>query len=339
MTIAVVLLGYAMALATGAPRVFLRSEWLLRSPRLAIAAWQAVSASAIGAVTLAGVALMIPSMPMSTALGGLLQACLMAVRHAYASPVGPDSSLVGLVLVGMVLMRSVSFVLVGFLRLSSARRRHAEALSLVAHHSRHPEAVVLQHATPAAYCLAGRHSQVVLTSAALEALDEIQLQAVLTHERAHLAGRHHLAVSAADSLSRAFPRVPLFRRAREEIARLVELAADDTAARQFGSLAVAEALVTLTSGPTPTVALAASGHNATERVRRLLEPSSAIGWTSRIAGLAMVAALLVAPVLGAAAPAFAASANPVCPMGSTNQMLMSSPCLSYGSPSGKFDIS
>ena len=85
MIVAVALLAYATALAAGAPRVFVRFGWLLRSPRLAIAAWQAVSASAIIAVTLAGVALMTPFMPLSTDLAEFLQACLMAVRHAYAS--------------------------------------------------------------------------------------------------------------------------------------------------------------------------------------------------------------------------------------------------------------
>lgn len=56
-------------------------------------------------------------------------------------------------------------------------------------------AVVLDSAQPAVYCVPGRPATIVLTTGALAVLDEPQLLAVLAHERAHLAGRHHLLVT------------------------------------------------------------------------------------------------------------------------------------------------
>ena len=66
---------------------------------------------------------------------------------------------------------------------------------------------ILLWSPPGACPAAGR--PVVLTSAAVEALDDTQLAAVLAHERAHQRGRHHLLVSLAGSLAAAFPRVPM----------------------------------------------------------------------------------------------------------------------------------
>src|SRR2546430_14723723 len=66
--------------------------------------------------------------------------------------------------------------------------------------------ILLDHDEAAAWCLPGAGGQVVLTTAAVHALDEAQLAAVLAHERAHQRGRHHLLVALAGSLAAAFPR-------------------------------------------------------------------------------------------------------------------------------------
>lgn len=65
------------------------------------------------------------------------------------------------------------------------------------------------------------------------------------HDRAHLAGRHHLALAGAAGLDPAFGFVPLFRVAREQTAVLWELLADDGAARTARPLTVAIALLQL----------------------------------------------------------------------------------------------
>jgi len=106
-------------------------------------------------------------------------------------------------------------------------------------------AVVVDYGEPAAYSLPGAHQPIVLTTAAIEALDDAQLTAVLAHERAHQRGHHHLLVLVAGSLAAAFPRVPAFRHGHERVTYLVELLADDEAAKTTSRLKAAEALLAL----------------------------------------------------------------------------------------------
>ncbi|MEV4174132.1 FAD-dependent oxidoreductase [Nonomuraea sp. NPDC049709] len=74
-----------------------------------------------------------------------------------------------------------------------------------------------------------------------------------------------LVLAAADALARAFPRVPLFEQARVEVARLVELPADDVAARRHQRIHIAAALVGLATGKVPAFALGAGGETALTR--------------------------------------------------------------------------
>lgn len=313
MIVALVLVGYAATLALAGPRALRRSSWTARAPRLAIAAWQALSVSVLSSLVLAGLALAAPTAPFSTNLAVLLRTCLIAIERGYATPGGAGAALAGLVLTTTVAGWSLWCLVTGLARSAHDRARHVQALSLVARAFEHPDTVVLDHGTPAAYCLSGRHRRVVLTSAALAALDKPQLRAVLAHEEAHLAGHHHLVVAAAAALHRAFPRVPLFVQAHREIARLVELVADDVAARRHGRFPVAAAMVTMAAGQAPSVALAAGGAGALERVRRLAGPAHPLGPGALLASFAIVIALLFAPMLAIASPALAAARIPGFP--------------------------
>jgi F0F1-type ATP synthase membrane subunit c/vacuolar-type H+-ATPase subunit K len=135
------------------------------------------------------------------------------------------------------------------------------------------EAVVLDARQPVAYCIAGRPATIVLTSGALAVLDPAQLTAVLAHERAHLAGRHHLVTSLTRGLAASFPGVPLFTRGPAEVARLAEMCADDAATRHIDRRTLVAALLAMGTGtPVPAAALAATGYAITARVQRLMEP-------------------------------------------------------------------
>ncbi len=68
---------------------------------------------------------------------------------------------------------------------------------------------------------------------------------------ARLAERHDLVLAWTSALARAFPRIPLLRGGRREVARPVELCADDAAAARTDRLTVAEGLLTVASGRTP----------------------------------------------------------------------------------------
>ncbi|HEX5567926.1 MAG TPA: M56 family metallopeptidase, partial [Streptomyces sp.] len=105
--------------------------------------------------------------------------------------------------------------------------------------------VVLESDRPDAWWLPGSPSRLVVTTAALRRLEERQLDAVLAHEQGHLRARHDWLLHCSSALATGFPRVPVFRAFRDQVHRLVELAADDVASRRCGRLTVALALVEL----------------------------------------------------------------------------------------------
>ena len=166
---------------------------------MGISAWQAASVSVLTALVLAGMALAGPPAPFTTSLAVIFSACLMALERGDAMPGGTGMAMAGVVLSVAVAARSLGFLVTGLALSARQRVCHAEALNLVARASGYGGTVVLDHPTPAACCLGGRHRRVVVTSGALAALDEDQLDAVLAHERSHLAGR---------STSRSVPRPP-----------------------------------------------------------------------------------------------------------------------------------
>jgi Zn-dependent protease with chaperone function len=127
-------------------------------------------------------------------------------------------------------------------RARTRSRAHAEAALLAGRALPGTGAVVLDDPRPAAYCVAGRPAAIVVTSGALAVLDPPQLAAVLAHERAHLAHRHHLLATVTRGLAAAFPGVPLFQRGIAEVARLTEMAA------VLAVLGVAPALLTAVTG-------------------------------------------------------------------------------------------
>ena len=70
-----------------------------------------------------------------------------------------------------------------------------------------PGMVLLEDDRPVVYCVPVRR-RVVFTTGALRRLDRPELDAVLAHERAHLAGRHHLVIIFATAMRGAFPGIP-----------------------------------------------------------------------------------------------------------------------------------
>ena len=140
-----------------------------------------------------------------------------------------------------------------------------------------PDAVVLDVPQLAAYCVPP--GIIVVTSGALSILAPAQLTAVLAHERAHLAGRHHLLLALTRGLAAVFPGVPVFARGPGEDARLAEMRADDAAAERAGRRPLIEALLAMGTGTAvtpmmayPATALAAAGYAVAARVERLLDP-------------------------------------------------------------------
>lgn len=313
MTVAALLVAYTLLIVVLVPRLLRGAGWPDRAPRLAVGLWLALSWSALGAAVLAGVALTVPSVPLSTDLASMLHACVVSLQDSYATPAGAVVAASGLVVVAGLLVRVACCAVAGLARAARARRDHAVTLEMVGHRAAALDAVVVTHDVAAVYCLPGRHRRIVLTSAALDVLGERELAAVLAHERAHLAGRHHLILGCADVLARAFPAIPLFALARREIGRLLELSADDVAARQHPRLSIAAALAVLAGGGED-IGLAASGPTALGRVRRLLTPAHPLGpGRTALGGLLIVTALVV-PVLVATGPLLGLGHALYCPL-------------------------
>ena len=182
--------------------------------------------------------------------------------------------------------------------------------------------MLVEHSQPAAYCVAGRHPTVILTTAALRVLAPGQLEAVMAHERAHLTWRHHRLVAMARISCRALPFLPLMRDAEAQVERLVELHADDAATRARDPDSLATALVVMAAAgaaaPAPGLAaadaaapatvLASAATDAAHRIHRLLRPVEPLGRSRRLLLQAMAAGLVLGPLIMALAPAVLALA-------------------------------
>jgi Zn-dependent protease with chaperone function len=316
MIAALILLGYAGLLAVLGPRVLLRGRWTDRSPKLGIITWQALTATVLVSVAMAGFALAVPTVRVSADLADLFRACIMTLRSQYAAPGGALAAALGATAALAVLGRAwwcVASSLGGALR---SRRHHRNTVDLLGRPEPALGAVVIEHAEPVLYCLPGARRRIVISSGALRVLDDEQLAAALAHERAHLTQRHDLVLALSGGLARAFPRVHVFTRAHSETLRLVELLADDVAARTSPRLVLAEALLNLGGGTAPAPALAAGGSTAAARVHRLIGPYRPLSRVRAMLTSTAVAVALALPVIGLAAPAVATGHLHYCPPGS-----------------------
>lgn len=303
MIIALGLAGYAALAGVFGPRVLRARGWAARSPRLAVAAWQAVSFSVALALVLAGIELAVPASSIAGGMAGLLRSCAMAIHDAYATTGGAAAVGTGLVLALGVSTRVAWCTVAAMAQAVRQRRSHRHVLRIVGRSDAALGATIIDCATPAAYCLPGRAHRIVVSTGALEALSKPELAAVLAHEQAHLAGRHHLVVAGVDALRRAFPRVPLFAAASQEVGTLVEMLADDVAGRRQARSDVASALLRLARMTAPAASLAGSGSDTARRMRRMLAPDQPLSRLSRATVTMAIMLVVAAPIAVAAAPA------------------------------------
>jgi Zn-dependent protease with chaperone function len=300
--------GYAVGLAWCAPVPLRRLTARGISPRLGLAAWLTAMASALASAG-AAVALLA-----GAAIAGwprLAEVVCRSVAGRACTPVVYRSAAFEVPLGAVAAAATLTAAVLAWrygraVRKAGQRTRaHAEVARITGR--RLPGAgptVVLDAPRPAAYCVPGRPAAIVLTSGALAVLDRAQLGAVLAHERAHLAGRHHLLILLSRGLAASFPGVPVFTRGPAEVARLAELCADDAAARRSGRPALVAALLAMGTGTAvPAPALAVTSGPVTARVHRLLDPPRR-GRQARY-GLALVTVMLLLAALSGLVIAFA----------------------------------
>ncbi|MFC4002972.1 M56 family metallopeptidase [Prauserella oleivorans] len=243
----------------------LRSRWTYAYPRAALILWQISSltmiVAAVGALLGFGLA------PYGR---GLLPALLELPLHATELDIWHFAAVtLGLALGGWLVVNQ----LLCLRSTARARARHRLLLQLVAR----PDtgALVVDHPVAVAYCLPGRTPRIVVSAGARRLLTDAELAAVLAHERAHARERHHLVVAPFQALRRLLPNSALLTRVCATIELLVEMCADDKAARQQGREPLASALERFHangSGGTPAGALAVADAPVQARIRRLRQP-------------------------------------------------------------------
>ena len=308
MTVAAVLMAYAAGLGILGPRIFGRARWTARAPLLAIITYLAAGWSVIAALGLAGLTLAVHATALGGGLSQLIGACVHRLQATYGTPGGATVAGLGLTLAGAVLARTALTAVAHFRAAGRQALHHAQTARLIGKPEPALGAMLVEHAQPAAYCVAGRQPTVILTTGAVQVLDPGQLDAVLAHERAHLTGRHHRLLALARIGREVLPFLPLMRDAEEQVARLVELHADDAATRARDPRLLATALVVLAAAASPAPALAAGATDSVQRIHRLLGPSEPLGRARRQLLRATAAALALTPVLLALTPAVIALA-------------------------------
>ena len=308
MTSAAVLIAYAVCVGTVGSRLLGRARWTARAPMLAIVTYLTAGWSVVAALGLAGLTLAVHATALGGGLSDLIGACVLRLRETYGTPGGATVAGLGLTLAGAVAARTVLTAMTHFRAAGRQALKHAQTARLVGRPEPALGAVLVEHSEPVAYCVAGRHPTVILSTGTLQALDPAQLAAVLAHEQAHLTGRHHRLLALARIGSLVLPFLPLMRDADAQVARLIEMHADDAAARASDPRSLATALVVLAAGASPAPALAAATTDAVQRIHRLLRPAEPLSPARRWMLRATAASLALVPVLLALAPALQALA-------------------------------
>ncbi|SFB62667.1 Zn-dependent protease with chaperone function [Amycolatopsis marina] len=302
MSIAACLLLYSFAVVVLGPRLLTRWTRAGVAPRLGITAWLVAIASVLASWAAAAVFLTVELIHHWNQPGQILSTCFAVLQVVATGGAGIILQL-GLFVLTALATAAATVLAVRLARsLARARSRthdHARMARVVGRRMPGSDAIVLDAPERLAYCVAGRPHTIVVTSGALDVLDDTHLRAVLAHERAHLTGRHHLLLATTRGLTAALPRVALFTAGATEIARLLEMCADDAAARSHGPQTVLGALLTLSGvASLPAGALGATGVGVVARAERLVEPA---GFTQRMRSRLLLAAaatlLAVGPLL------------------------------------------
>jgi beta-lactamase regulating signal transducer with metallopeptidase domain len=273
-SVGVCLLVYSLAVLVLGPPSLQSLTYRGLAPRLGVSAWL----TAIGSVLFAWLLALSLSIAQAVRFWdhrGVIVALCMARLHQVV--VGGAGIAAQIVLLAIVVSASVAAVVAGVrlvktvTRMRDRAHEHAGVARLVGRRTGARDVVVVEAAQPAAYAVSGRPPAIVVTSAAVRALDEQQLAAVLAHERAHLAGRHWLLVSVLRGLAAVFPRLTLMTQGEQQVSLLLEMCADDSAARHHEPRALLSGLITLCrTGPAE--ALAAADVAVLARAERLARP-------------------------------------------------------------------
>jgi Zn-dependent protease with chaperone function len=287
---AVVLLVFGVLLAEPLSRALAVARWPARDPVGALLVWQAVGLA--GGLSLVGAGIVYGLAPLGPDLPAALRA--LAARPSAVLWLPLDhilALLAGLALTGWLL----AVLAVTASRTLRVRRRHRDLLDVLATPwPAVPGARVLDHPVPVAYCLPGRRSRLVLSAGALDALDAVQVDAVLAHERAHLRERHDLVVLPFVAWGATAPFVRGMVCAQVAVAALIEMRADDVAAARVAPAELAGALRAV-GGAVPAAALSSFSAALDRRLGRIVAHPAPLPMSAKVLVRVTAAALVVVP--------------------------------------------
>lgn len=249
LAVAAVLGVFALLLAWPVPVALSRAAWPSQSPAVALALWQAIALG--GGLSMIGCLLVFGSSP----AGSLLAAAGALLPHLFTGPIPPEFGVVHLAALtlaaGLAVHLALNLALTA-VRAERERRRQHQLIALLGNPlPGEPRTRVLAHPLPLAYCVPGIRTATVLTDGLIEALGELELRAVIAHERAHLDQLHHLVLLAFRAWHSALPWFPIANRAERSVALLAEMLADDQARHTAGDDALRRAMLQVGSGGEP----------------------------------------------------------------------------------------
>ena len=282
-------------LALVVPARLAAADWPRRSPAAALLLWQAVGITA-GLLAVEAV------VTVALAPAG--------ATHASAAQAVLDGraparwwSVVAAVTAAVLVLRLVSVFTVSAVRTLRARHRNRVLVDLVAtRNPLLPGTRVVDHDLPLAYCLPGLRPRVVLSRGVLDLLREDEVRAVLAHEDAHVVQRHDLVVLPFSAFGTTFPRLRPVRTASEQVALLVEMLADDRAARLHPPEVLARALYKVGTASVPSGGLGATADGVLLRAQRLVCPPPPLTWGELCAVAVGTSLVLSLPALGLLLP-------------------------------------
>ncbi|MBF6096593.1 M56 family metallopeptidase [Nocardia cyriacigeorgica] len=313
MSLATTLLVYGGGVAVVGPAVLRRLTRSGTAPRLGVLAWVVTVASALAAWMAAAVVFVIEHATVWRHSDEAIRACYAVFGmpvHPYDHPAGRLVTFALAILVavaaGALGWRSVRMLLL----MRQRTRAHARAVRMVGRRMPGLPAVVLDAPHPQAYAVPGRPDTIVVTTGALAALTDDQLAAVLAHERAHLSGRHGVLSAALTGVAAMAPRLGVLRHGSAEVGRLLEMCADDAAAREHGREPLLGGLLAIVEAGarTPAGALGAASTAVLARAQRLAAPAGAMRRvTTRTALLGVILTTVGGLVTAAACVLFCVS--------------------------------
>ena len=180
MTVAAALLLYVVTVMAAGPKLLPRIASGRTAPRLAVTAWITAVVTVVGCAVAASALLIVEAAGHWDDGDAILMSCLERLQVVLAGGAGATAQAVA---IAAVTMAVGTFTAIGVRVVHTLRRmrahtfEHADAVRLVGR-SGGSDIVIIDSSEPAAYCVAGRPPAIVVTSAAVAALDKPSVRLV-----------------------------------------------------------------------------------------------------------------------------------------------------------------